>query len=148
MPRAETSEIIAITDRVSSEFGMRRLTQAENDQLETERLDWIEKARISPKVRDYLRKSFIESNQSFPILARYRIDHRDVGLLATKLHTYYLTVSYVAQGKFRLREGSNMVEPSDYMPEEHKILKTAKQALEERFGYDRVFIAYYHPINF
>jgi hypothetical protein len=47
-----------------------------------------------------------------------------------------------------MREGSITVETSEYMPDEHKVLKTAKQALAERFGYDRVFIGYYHPINF
>ena len=146
MPRLETAEIVAITDRIASQFGMRRLTQVENHHFEAERLARTEKIR-SPEVREYIRELYIDTNQCFPVLARYQIDRREVGLLATQVHTYYLTVSYVAQGKFRLRQGSIKVEPSEYMPDLHTILNMAKQGLGERFGYNRVFIGYYHPIN-
>ena len=147
MPRTETAEIIAITDQIAAQFGMHRLTQVENDQFEAETLASIEKPRLSLKAQEQIIEAHFELKQDFPVLARYRIDHRDVGLIATQIHTYYLTISYSARGKYRMREGSISVSPYESMPNEHKILKMAKQALGERFGYNRVFIGYYHPFN-
>lgn len=147
MPRSETAEIIAITDQVAAKFGMRRLTQVENDQLEAAALAETEKAHPNSQFREQIRETLLELKQDFPVLARYRIDHRDLGLLATQTHTYCLTVSYSARGKYRMKQGSISVSPYESMPNEHKILKLAKQALGERFGYNRVFIYYYHPFN-
>jgi hypothetical protein len=44
--------------------------------------------------------------------------------------------------------GTHLMTVSTNMPDEHTILTTAKVALTERFGYDRVFIRHYYPFNF
>ena len=139
MPRPETAEIIAITDKVASQFGMRRLSQAENNQLAAEVLAKIS----SPQAREF----YVRWHQSMPILVRYQINSR-LGLLVKTLQTYYLSVSYTARGNFKMPEGSVILETSEYMPDERKILDSAKGALAEKFTNDRVFIGHYRPFNF
>lgn len=81
-------------------------------------------------------------------LAKYQKNYRSV-LFPKIVRSSYLTVETATQGNYLMPEGSILVSTSGYMPpDEHKILNTAKQALAERFGYDRVLIGKYHPFNF
>ena len=99
-------------DKVASQFGMRRLTEAGVGEL-----------------------------------AKYQKDYRSV-LSPKTVRSFYLIVDTPAREDSYKPEGSIAVDTSGYVLDAHKILKTAKQALAERFGYNRVFVRSYHPFNF
>jgi len=92
-----------------------------------------------------LREVYVRELESTPILVRYEIICRR-GLFGKTLHTFYLTVSYEARVYPMAPQGSVSVDAN--MPNEHKILTTAKMALAKRFGYDRVLIRHSYPFNF